>query len=64
MAVGIKDRRCATCRWWNGERMVGFVNNRPFYVEVGNSNSTCSAKRNGQANASSYCHMWALWEKL
>ena len=43
----IEDKKCATCRWWNGERGIEFRANKPFYVKVGNSSSTCMAKSNG-----------------
>jgi len=61
----IADKKCATCRWWNGERTVDFNGgSRPVYVKVGNSNATCSAKNNGPASAATTCPRWTRWEKL
>ena len=60
----IEERKCATCRWWNGGRGVEFRMNRPYYVKVGNSNSTCMAKSNGQASAATICPKWMRWEKI
>jgi len=61
----IADKKCATCRWWNGERVVDFNGgSRPVYVKVGNSNAACSAKNNGPASAATVCPRWMRWEKL
>ncbi len=59
----ITEKKCATCRWWNGERGVEFRANQPYYVKVGNSSSTCIA-RNGAASAATVCPKWARWEKI
>lgn len=60
----IEEKKCATCRWWNGEHGVEFRMNRPFYVKVGNSSSTCMAKSNGSASADTVCPKWTRWEKI
>lgn len=60
----VTEKKCATCRWWNGERSIDFRANQPFYVKVGNSNSTCMAKSSGSVSAATYCPKWAKWEKL
>ena len=41
-----------------------FRANKPFYVKVGNSNSTCMAKSNGPASAATVCPKWTRWEKI
>ena len=61
----IAEKKCATCRFWNGDRAVDFNGgSRPVYVKVGNSNLTCSAKGNGPASAATVCPRWMRWEKL
>ena len=30
----ITEKKCATCRWWTGQRTVEFRANKPFYVKV------------------------------
>ena len=60
----VTEKKCATCRWWNGERAIDFRANQPFYVKIVNSSSTCSAKSNGPASAATSCPKWAQWEKL
>ena len=60
----IAEKKCATCRWWNGERGVEFRAYKPFYVKVGNSNSTCMAKSNGPSSAANTCPRWTAWEKI
>ena len=60
----VTDKKCATCRWWNGSRSVEFRANAPYYVKVENSSSTCAAKSNTSASAATVCPKWAVWEKL
>lgn len=61
----LTEKKCATCRWWNGERSINFNGgSRPQYVKVENSNSTCSAKSNGPASAATCCPRWMIWEKI
>ena len=60
----IEEKKCATCRWWNGARGIEFRANKPFYVKVGNSSSTCMAKSNGPASAATTCPKWTRWEKI
>ena len=61
----IAEKKCATCRWWNGERGIDFNGgSRPMYVKVANSNSTCSAKNGSPASAATTCPRWTRWEKI
>ncbi|MBR4654693.1 MAG: hypothetical protein IKO72_15160 [Kiritimatiellae bacterium] len=60
----IAEKKCATCRWWNGPREIEFRANRPFYVKVVTTNSTCMAKSNGSVSAATVCPKWLRWEKI
>jgi len=60
----IGEKKCATCRWWNGERGIEFIGNKPYYVKIVNYHSTCMAKHNGPATATSICPRWQNWEKI
>ena len=60
----IAEKKCATCRWWNGERGIVFIANKPYYVKVGNSGSTCMAKGNRSSSAANTCLKWSAWEKI
>lgn len=61
----LAEKKCATCRWWNGDRSIYFNGgNTPYGVRVENSNSTCAAKNNGPASAATSCPRWTRWEKL
>ena len=31
--VNLTDKKCATCRWWQGDREVIFWSRKPFKVE-------------------------------
>ena len=39
----ITEKKCATCRWWQGSRMVEFRNNQPYYVSVDAASMSCMA---------------------
>ena len=41
----VTDRKCATCRWWSGRRMVEFRANKPFYVKVDAEAADCLAQK-------------------
>ena len=60
----IAEKKCATCRWWNGERGIEFRANKPCYVKAASSASTCMAKRNASSTAANTCLRWAAWEKI
>ena len=60
--VGLNDKKCATCRWWQSERDIQFWNKKPFKVE-------CEAKGDCMAIKapkfySGTCSKWVPWEKL
>lgn len=42
----IAEKKCATCRWWNGERGIEFRAYKPYYVKVDTARSPCMAKPN------------------
>ena len=60
--VNLTDRKCATCRWWHGERDIIFFNKKPFKVECANSGD-CLSKRARRAYSLS-CPIWKQWERL
>ena len=60
--VGLDDKKCATCRWWQGERQISFWAQKPFKVK-------CEIKGNCVAikapkTCSGTCSKWVAWEKL
>ena len=58
------EKKCATCRWWNGGRCVEFRANEPFYVQADSQPAPCSAKGNAKTTAANTCLRWSPWEKL
>ena len=59
----VTDKKCGTCRWWNGERRVEFIANKPYYVKADAGSHPCSAqKRNCTPNNT--CLKFQAWEKL
>ena len=60
--VGLKDKKCATCRWWQGDRQIIFWAQKPFKVEC-DAKGACDAIR-GPKTYSGTCSRWVAWEKL
>ena len=60
----VTEKKCATCRWWQGSRTVEFRVLSPNYVKVEAAPAPCMAL-NGQAKTpASFCSRWSKWEKL
>lgn len=62
----VKDKRCATCRWWQGEREIRFRNMRPWKVATAGY-AICQARRQAIGNncaCSRTCPAWSKWERL
>ena len=57
------EKKCATCRWWQGQRGVDQRANQPYYVKVVAESGACMA--GGQARTpATVCPRWARWEKI
>jgi len=55
----ITEKKCATCRFWNGDRRPEFRGNRLFQVKVAGSAAPCMAKANATTPAC-YCPRWQV----
>ncbi len=60
--VNLTDKKCATCRWWQGCRDIQFWNKKPFKVEC-DAKGDCSAIKAPKAYSGT-CPRWMAWEKL
>ena len=60
--VNLTDKKCATCRWWQGDRDIQFWNKKPFKVECDAKGDCMSIKAPKTFSAS--CPRWVAWEKL
>ena len=59
----VTDKKCATCRWWQGQRGVEMRANQPYYVKVVATPAPCMA--GGQARTpNTVCPRWQRWEKI
>lgn len=60
----VTEKKCATCRWWQGARAIEVRGNVPYYVKVDAVAAPCMAL-NGQAKTpATVCSRWSCWEKL
>lgn len=60
----IAEKKCATCRWWNGARGIEFRANKPYYVKIETARSACMAKGNTTTTPANTCLRWAAWGKI
>ena len=59
----ITEKKCATCRWWDGQRSVEFRANKPFYVKVEAEAADCMAQKR-TPTPGDRCPKWMIWEKI
>jgi hypothetical protein len=62
MQVNLTDKKCGTCRWWEGERKITFWGQKPFKVEC-ETRGNCPSVRSTKTALYS-CPRWVAWEKL
>lgn len=60
----ITERKCATCRWWDGARRVKFSGTSPCYVEAESGAFPCIAFRSKKTTAATTCSRYERWERL
>ena len=60
----IKDKRCATCRWWEGIRDIVFVSQKPYAINYDGKGNCMANKNRGNTAGVHYCNNWVKWEKI
>lgn len=58
------EKKCATCRWWQGERIVEFRALSPTYVKAIAAPAPCMALNGQSKTPVTFCSRWSKWEKL
>ena len=58
------DKRCATCRFWEGPRQITFNKDKPFRVKATSGSYKCAAFPSKSASAVNRCQRFMPWEKL
>lgn len=61
----VRNKCCATCAWWTGERQIIFGTSKPMSVRAV-SNATCIAHPSPKSlhTAPTTCFRYQRWEKL
>ena len=59
--IGLNDKKCAACRWRQGEREAIFRAQRPFKVEC-DAQGACAAIGAPKSRSLS-CSRWVPWER-
>ncbi|MBQ9431969.1 MAG: hypothetical protein IJU44_10510 [Kiritimatiellae bacterium] len=64
--VPISHKKCATCRWWHGERELVFIGRDPKFVRlpVMVASAPCEAWPVKKFSGAMTCMRWSKWEKL
>lgn len=60
----VTDCKCATCRFWDGERSIDFVANKPRYIKAAATPANCLAQPGRVARHIDRCPKYIRWEKL
>ena len=60
----VTEKKCATCRWWQGTRGVELRGYQPYYVKVDAGPAPCMALNGQTRTPATTCPRWAKWEKL
>ena len=65
--VPISDKKCATCRWWGGERSIRFQGATLKFVTIKAvlPGANCAAWPGKPSFSGVFtCFRWSKWEKL
>ena len=60
----VTEKKCATCRWWQGARGIEMRANQPYYVKVEAAPAPCMALGNQPKTPATACPRWCKWERL
>lgn len=60
----ITDKKCATCSYWDGQRTINFVANKPQFVKAKAGSFDCLAQGGQKMRASGHCLKYRIWEKI
>ena len=60
----VHQKKCATCSFWEGKRMIEFGANKPRYIKAQAGNYDCMAQNGRKISANNYCPKFNIWEKL
>lgn len=60
----VADEKCATCRFWEGERSIVFVAYKPRYIKASAGAAVCQAQRGRVTRHTQWCPKYLRWEKL
>ena len=63
-SYNVKDKKCATCSYWSGERNIILVAFKPTYIHADTASRECIAMKNRRYSAINTCPSWKRWEKL
>ena len=60
----VSEKKCATCRWWQGARSVELRGYQPYYVKVEAGPAPRMALKGKQKSAATTCPRWRKGENL
>ena len=60
----VTDKKCATCRFWNGVRSITFNKLKPRYVKAEATPAVCLVQSGRKTKHVDHCSKFMIWEKL
>lgn len=60
----VNDQKCITCSFWNGNRTIQLVANKPTYVKAEAGSAQCMVNKNRRVRHVDRGLGWKLWEKI
>jgi hypothetical protein len=60
----VKDKKCATCSYWAGDRTIEFGGYQPRYIRANSGQYACLVQKSRTMTAAGKCPRHRFWEKL
>ena len=60
----VKDKKCSTCNFYQGQRRFGMQAYKPFYVYADAGHSQCLANQKRSVTANDKCPAWQKWVSI
>jgi len=62
--VNVKEKKCATCSYWMGQRTLKFSGKSPNIIQADAVAYGCMIQNDKKSTPASSCMRWRLWEKI
>jgi hypothetical protein len=64
-SVLVKDKKCGTCEYWAGERVISrMIDNKPHSISVVSGSYSCAVQAKKTIQGTGTCMKWKKWCSL